>query len=349
MKRRPVQMVLAVLPLAALLSGSGAMAQVGQDAPTLLQRWGQPKSGQVGTNGYGTLHFAAEDLGVEIEFVAGRAQRVSYRSASLDTEAVNRLLGQNANGANWAPWVTPGLGQSENQPRKWMRSDDGAMAELAGDGLTVVGSEWYRHLASPPPPGSTNVAPAEVEALPAETAPPPPEKEKFVGLWQSEGPNSATIVLRARSEGDGLWIVMGTHYREEKEVGWTRQATEGETAYVIHDRSGSAHDGGTVAIGTFRVASDDELRFHASAEVTGSPAHFRGWGIRAEMAFRRIASMPRWKPAAPGDLPSKGDSREKAIRVLGKPTGTMQSGEREVLVYPWGNVWVVEGVVTGVE
>jgi len=67
------------------------------------------------------------------------------------------------------------------------------------------------------------------------------------------------------------------------------------------------------------------------------------------MTFRRIASMPRWRPAAPGDLPSKGDSREDVIRVLGKPSGIMQSGGREVLVYPWGNVWIVDGVVAGVE
>jgi len=349
MKQRDARKMLAVLAVAALLSGAAARAQVGQDAPTCLKRWGQPTSGQIGTNGYGTLHFAVEGIGIEVEFVSGRAQRVSYQAASLDTEAVNRLLGQNADAANWAPWITPGLGQSGDQPRKWIRSDEGAMADLTDAGLTIVGSGWYRHLASPPPPASTNVPPAEGEAVPAETVTPPPEKDKFVGLWRSDSPDSATIVLQARSEGDGRWIVMGIHYRDEKEVGWLRQTTEGETAYVLHDKAGNTRDGGPATIGTFHVVSDEEMRFHAGESVTGSPARYRGWGIAPEMRFGRIASMPRWKPAAPGDLPSKGDSREEAIRVLGKPSGIMQSGGREVLVYPWGNVWIVDGVVAGVE
>lgn len=349
MKPEYVQRTFAVLQVVALLSGTAAMAQVGHDVPACLERYGRPMAGQIGTNGYGTLHFATKDLGIEIEFVSGRAQRVLYQAACLDTQTVNRLLEQNADSANWAPWVPPGLGQSEDESRKWIRSDEEAMAELTDAGLTIVGSGWYRHLASSPLPASTTVLPSEGKIVSAAAMRSPVEKDNFVGLWRSDSPGSATVVLQARSEGHGRWIVMGAHYRHEKEVGWLRHAAEGETTYVVHDKAGNTHDGDPVTIGTFRVVSDAEMHFHPNTAVMGSQAHFHGWGIAPEMKFHRIASMPRWKPAAPGVLPSKGDSRKDAIRILGKPTGTMRSGGSEVLVYPWGNVWIVNGVVTGID
>ena len=65
--------------------------------------------------------------------------------------------------------------------------------------------------------------------------------------------------------------------------------------------------------------------------------------------FDRIAEMPPWKPRAPAKLPVKGDSKEAAVQLLGKPTGTMSLAGREVLVYPWGNIWIANGVVFSID
>lgn len=56
------------------------------------------------------------------------------------------------------------------------------------------------------------------------------------------------------------------------------------------------------------------------------------------------AAAPR-----PDHLPAKGDRREVAVRILGQPTGRMMSGGREVMVYPWGKVWLADGMVLRVE
>ena len=54
-------------------------------------------------------------------------------------------------------------------------------------------------------------------------------------------------------------------------------------------------------------------------------------------------------PLAGVDLPSRGESRDRALERLGTPLGSMDAGGREVLLYEWGQVWVVSGLVWKVE
>jgi len=64
---------------------------------------------------------------------------------------------------------------------------------------------------------------------------------------------------------------------------------------------------------------------------------------------RRGAAVPRARARPPSEIPAKGDTKAEVLRLLGRPTGTMSSGGREVLMYVWGNIWIVNGVVTVVE
>lgn len=51
----------------------------------------------------------------------------------------------------------------------------------------------------------------------------------------------------------------------------------------------------------------------------------------------------------PHRVPARGDSKQKAINLLGSPSGTIMGGSKEALVYPWGNVWLTNGIVTVIE
>jgi hypothetical protein len=58
---------------------------------------------------------------------------------------------------------------------------------------------------------------------------------------------------------------------------------------------------------------------------------------------------PPAAPTRPDRLPAEGDSRQKVVEMLGPEKGTMRLGNREILAYPWGQVWLVEGKVVGVK
>jgi hypothetical protein len=65
---------------------------------------------------------------------------------------------------------------------------------------------------------------------------------------------------------------------------------------------------------------------------------------------RSTASRERApKPSKPANLPTNGDAKSDVTALLGAPTGTMKLGGREAMAYPWGNVWLRDGVVIGVE
>jgi hypothetical protein len=55
------------------------------------------------------------------------------------------------------------------------------------------------------------------------------------------------------------------------------------------------------------------------------------------------------RKSLPARLPSRGASRRETIDILGSPSGTITSGSREVLVYPWGKVWLTNGSVAVTE
>jgi hypothetical protein len=232
------------LTIALLLMGwlaGGIHAQIGAGRTECTGHWGTPVSDHIDTNGLGTLAFASDGLTVEFNFVNGTAQRAVYRAASLDDKAILSLLNINREGMQWQEWSLAGRKAADNGKgnRRWMRSDEMAMAELTADGLTVLGANWNRYLANPGPLAGTNQPPRDGPAVAAVTTPAP--------------------------------------------------------------------------------------------------------------APPRIAAMPVRKPKAPGMLPSKGDSKDNALHLLGQPVGAMVSRGREVLVYPWGNLWITNGVIARIE
>ncbi len=56
----------------------------------------------------------------------------------------------------------------------------------------------------------------------------------------------------------------------------------------------------------------------------------------------------RRKVATPEIVPARGDSRAKAIQILGRPKGGGTSGGKEVLQYDWGQVYLEHGEVVKV-
>jgi len=126
--------IVAALSLAVLAAG-GARGQIGQGPDECARRWGAPISGQVNTNGYGTLRFAAGDMTIELEFVSGKALRAAYRGATLDEKAVQSILTDNGEGAEWHLFERPGQTAEENGNREWTRSEDAFMAKLETDPL----------------------------------------------------------------------------------------------------------------------------------------------------------------------------------------------------------------------
>ncbi len=62
-----------------------------------------------------------------------------------------------------------------------------------------------------------------------------------------------------------------------------------------------------------------------------------------------VAKIEPPKPKPPAQLPAKGDTKDDVLRLLGKPTGTMVMKGIEILVYPWGRIWIKDGKVLSVE
>jgi hypothetical protein len=334
----------------AILLASGSQAQIGQSPEACSTQWGAPVSGQVHTNGYGILNFSQDNLLIEAEFVAGTAQRITYRNVSQDKGGISKLLDSNADSSQWHAWSTPGLPPSGNDPQKWMRSDEMAMAELSADGLAILGAGWYQHLASPPPADGTNrPLPEAVASTPVLPAPAAPARHDGIeGLWQCDMPNGVTTVLDIQPNAELTWIRLGKTERREWKARWTKQPGEGPRTYALTEAV-STNSGPARVFGTFYLSPEPRLGFLAKETLSKMPAAARRAIAAPQLDFERIAVMPRWKPAAPGTMPVKGMSREDAIRLLGKPAGRMSSGKQEVLSYPWGNVWMDDGVVSRIE
>ncbi len=51
------------------------------------------------------------------------------------------------------------------------------------------------------------------------------------------------------------------------------------------------------------------------------------------------------KPSKPSTMPVLGDTKLYTMQLLGEPSGIMESGGKEILVYGWGSVWFANGKV----
>jgi len=53
--------------------------------------------------------------------------------------------------------------------------------------------------------------------------------------------------------------------------------------------------------------------------------------------------------ARPERLPEVGDSKQTVFSMLGDPSGTMETGGNEILVYNWGSVWIAGDKVVSIK
>jgi hypothetical protein len=335
--------------LAAALLANAARGQIGSNPAACSRQWGPPLSGQVGADGLGTLRFAAGPLSIELEFVSGSAQRAVYRAAALDDETVRRILAINSGGDEWHDYAQPGKDAADNGKRVWTRSEDTTMAELTDGVMTVVGSRWFQHLAAPPRPKTVEkLAPAG--ATPASNVVSSLAfPEPIVGFWRYTGADPPAVALHVQTNGTLSWVVSHSAARWAIDARWKRESLGGRSAYsLIETQPESEGKQASRIVGHIHVESSNLLRLRGEMAPGGLAAAAR-WGMRSLMEFQRIAAIPVWKPRPPAGLPVKGDTVQDAVRMLGKPRGTMRFGDREVLTYPWGSVWVADGVVVATE
>jgi pyruvate/2-oxoglutarate dehydrogenase complex dihydrolipoamide acyltransferase (E2) component len=233
--------------LALACAGPSARAQLGADVAACRRTWGAPAAGSaLATNGFGSLQFTTDTLRIGLGFVEGRVASATYHAAEFNDATLYRLLELNRGDSDWESWTPPGLkGAGDRVTRSWTRNDEGAMAQLTENGLTIWGVEWHG---------------------PAERGSPAP---------RTGAPQTPAVPDPAE--------------REE----------------AAPDRSAPRP--------------------------------------RPRPAVRNT------KPAAPAALPAVGDAKMDVVRLLGTPAGRMSLGDREAMVYPWGNVWLRDGAVIGVE
>jgi len=327
----------------------GAHAQISRDPAAFGRQWGPPVSGAVDTNGLGALSYASEAISIEGSFVAGICQRVVYRSAALDTGTISRLLKMNSDDAQWDELRLPGRRRAEGVSEEWMRSDESAMATLSPGALTLLGTGWHRHLAERSLESSTNAPPVSLAHIPkTPAAVPPSSPEGISGLWMNEASGLPLVVLRIREDGALAWIVLADTGRYEWSARLTQDVDDNRDVFILSEDEGTS-EVRPRTIGTAVRESSDMLRIRAADTGPLARSARWQWNDTTEVLFERIHAMPQWKPAPPAGLPSKGDSKADVLKALGAPSGSMTSGGRDVLVYPWGNVWIVDGKVVRVK
>lgn len=215
--------------VAVVLAAGAASAQLGSTGAQCAKVWGSPVGGKLDKSGSGLLRYSSRGVAIELDFFEGTAFRARYSKPGMDDKDVDSLLRLNNNKVEWDVWTIPGIPLSEQKSTRWMRSDEGAMAELKEGKLSIlmaspVSRQRVKATASQPKSAKT----------PTATSQPPPPKKKPAGKPPVERPEALPIV---------------------------------------------------------------------------------------------------------------GDSRDRALELLGAPSGTMMAGEKEILVYDWGNIWVAQGKV----
>lgn len=337
----------------AVLAAPAAQGQIGASSAGFSNRWGASVSGQLDADGNGVLQFADGEMTVEAEFIGGVAQRTSYRGPALDQQAVQALLDENSGGASWQRFRQPGRDPQLGGKSKWMRSDEQSMAEMGDGTVTIIGPDYNQHRAKlaasaagggpkadeAPPANATNLLAAA-------------RSEDFIGFWRSKGSGQPTVVLDVPGPEGLSWVVFGVTEQWSISLRWECEVVGQRTTYALRRTTQAGAEESAPApqvLGRLELVATNMLRWRAETTLGDEGAGSRPEEMKTGTLFDRIDKMPPWKPGAPATLPAKGDSRESVIRLLGKPTGTMSLSGREVLTYPWGKVWIANGVVLSVD
>ncbi len=327
-----------------LLAAAPGRAQVGLDAAACRARWGQPVV--VREAGAAThLTFRAGELSIDCELEGDSVRRIAYRQLGLDADTLNSLLELNADGQSWHAWQAPGRAAPANGPRKWLRQDEMAFATCAGDLLTVLAGERE----SPPEPpargattnrvatviaGATNSTPAKVLAA-------------WPGYWLSRREAGPPVVLELRADGTLQWTEMGSQRRRTFDALWRREGEQRVALFAARERM--PEDLEALRLGVIERADDGQVVFTRAEEGESARRLAADWLSEESVPLARVEAIPEWKPGAPAELPPLGASKAAVLRQLGEPTGVLAARGREILVYPWGRVWLDKGVVSSIE
>ncbi len=324
-----------------------ASAQIGQAPSAFRARWGAP-TGTLATNESGLLRFAAQGMNIEVSFVHSQAQRIRCaRPGGWTDEAISSLFALNAGNASWDELqrLTP----DDKGGRAWMRSDEMAMAHLNGDTLEIIGSEWNRLLAQPPepPPTPNQTAPTDSAAV----TPPPPDArppDPVCGNWLHEQDNIRWTV-QVRSDGLAIMARLDDKSYCAVTTRWSKAAgtATGHVAYLFLPVAAPGGEPLPMAVAT--LAEIDTFRLQPETAEDRLDLLWAPEAPPRPLDFKRVDTLPVWKPKVPDRMPKRGDSRDAALRLLGPPIGTMRMASREVLVYPWGRIWIVSGSVANIE
>lgn len=323
-----------------------ALAQIGLGPADCIQQWGHPIANTVNSNGMGALHFVDASISTELHFIDGKAQRAVYRAAEWNDEIIDRILDINAASQEWHGFVRPGPTQKTRLSQTWSRGEDTAMAELEGNELTIVGPDWYRaqgNADSPRMADPIQAGPPISEGLIGRPLQPP---DAAIGIWRYDESRGTQMVLHITDQGAMRWILYGPTNQFILNGRWKREQEGRNPTYSLFLESASL-DATTKSrrIGQVEVVTPNQLLWHLEGDM--DPTLTATWGKAwpSKSPLTRTDSIPQWKPAPPPALPDVGTRRAEAIAKLGKPTGMMMSGQTEAWVYPWGTVWISNGIV----
>jgi hypothetical protein len=121
-----------------------AQAQLGSRESECVALWGESASAVDGKGGIRTVVFSNTTLQVEVGFVDGMAQRVVYHDLQMEAQDIPAILAANAAGQTWSRWNVPQSVEQSGTTRRWMRSDEMAMASFENRSMTVMGGDWNR-------------------------------------------------------------------------------------------------------------------------------------------------------------------------------------------------------------
>lgn len=221
-------------------------AQLGAQQAQCIAWWGDPISAVDEAGGIRTAVFSNATAYVQVEFVDGVVERLVYHNLLMEAQDIPDILTANAEGHSWDRWSAPQAAGQTDSRKRWMRSDEMAMAMLENHAMTVIGGKW----------------------------------------------NSA----------------------RQAAVQPAREAAGVETSAALTTVS--------VLPPTTVPTEQGPVMFPALAE-------------------------PR--AARPNAIPAVGDARETVIRILGHSAGSLRNGNREILSYPWGCVYLTNGKVMSIE
>lgn len=311
------------------------VAQLGWQEADLRRQYGAPTSERTDAENRRILSFQLENGSVEAGLVGGLVRRVSLRQSEWNNHQVQALLNRNREDFQWAEWTVPGMPRASGQASEWQRSDDGAMARLAGTTLTITHAAWFNAPASDADALATQPA-TDAVAAPADatanTASVEALAQAYQGIWQAHANPGKEIFLAVTPHGTGTWLeCAGPDY--EPIAFRIKPRPTGEVWLWI---TGDEPLASLPPAGLLHLNDNGALSFQAT------PAHLAA-GYAQNLVFQRAAAIPPPPPAEPFRLPDPGESRASIIERYGPPLGTMQIGKREILRYDWGELILIQG------